>query len=220
MKAGHFAQKMAVERTLKACGLTLLSALCGFTALSRGPGRLLALDPLAVVATALAVVGGLSAKSMWRSVSRAERGAGSERRVATILERLKLGTVLHNVDLSSGGDADHVIVYDALVVVETKTGRGEVRYTPGALYAGSHRVPGDPVRQANRQAAAVRRLTGVWTTAVVCVPDMTNAPFRHDETIICSALSLPGVLKSLPRRLDEDTKARVEAALRPLSVRT
>lgn len=220
MSAGKYAQKMALQRAWRASVLSLTSFGSSLLLLSRGVPALISLDPVAVLAATVAVIAALAAKQAWRSVSQAERGATSEVRVQRILERSRLGQVLSNVDLSAGGDADHIVVYGALVVVETKTGRGAVSYTPGALHAGGRKVPGDPVRQANRQAAAIRKATGHWTTAVVCVTDMSNAPFRHDETIICSASDLVSVLKALPPRLSPEQQADAVRALAPGSGRT
>jgi hypothetical protein len=218
-RAGEYADKLTNDRLLKSLGFGAIAAACALGVLYRGPLLVISKDPVSLVLFAAAAVCGSLSKKWMRSSKRAMRGAQSERTVGRTLERAKLGHVLHGLDLGAGGDADHMLIGHVLAVIETKTGRGEVRYKDGSMSAGSRTIPGDPVRQAQRQAAASRRHTGLWTNAIVCVPGMTNHPFRagDGETIVCSEQDLAAVLRSLPQRL---SATEADAAQRTLLAKT
>jgi len=218
-RAGQYADKLTNDRLLKSLGFGAISAVCALAVLYRGPLLIMSKDPVSLALFASAAVFGSLSKKWMRSSKRAMRGADSERTVGKTLERAKLGHVIHGLDLGAGGDADHMLIGHVLAVVETKTGRGEVSYKDGSMSAGSRTIPGDPVRQAQRQAAAARRYTGQWANAIVCVPGMTNHPFRagDGETIVCSEKDLIAVLRSLPQRL---TSHEADAAQRTLLAKT
>ena len=213
-RPGEYASYLARSRYAKAVLFSATAALAGILAVQRGPVRVLERDPVSLILLAVAVLSGFAARTKNREAMRATRGAASEVTVGRVLERSRLGVVLHGVDLNAGGDADHVLIGDVAVVIETKTGRGEVRYSPrDGMTAGTHRIPGDPVRQAQRQAAALHRRIGVWTTAIVCVTDMTNAPFREGETIVLSRDDLVSAIKHLPNTMDDHARQRALRAL-------
>ncbi len=213
-RPGEYASYLARSRYAKAALFAATAALAGLLAVQRGPAKVLERDPISLMLLSVALIAGLAARTKNREALRATRGASSEVSVGRILERSRLGVVLHGVDLRAGGDADHVLIGDVAVVIETKTGRGEVRYSKkDGMTAGTRRIPGDPVRQAQRQATALHRRIGVWTTAIVCVTDMTNPPFREGETIVLSQSDLVNAIRHLPRTMDDFTR---EQALRSL----
>ena len=194
--------------------LTLLgSILALFVFVRRGPTKLLDKDLLSIALTGVVVVGTLRLKVITRSFWRLEAGASSEVQVGRLLERSKLGVILHGLDLGVGGDADHIVVGETLAVIETKTGRGHVRADGSKLYAGSKALPGSPVSQAKNQARAVRKKTGMWATAVVCVTGMNNEPFRHQDVIVCSMRDLPKTLRQVGGAIPDDIVPRVLSSL-------
>jgi hypothetical protein len=121
--------------------------------------------------------------------------------------------VLHSVDLSAGGDADHIVLGPMCAVVETKYAKGVVKPVKGGLTASGKRIPRDPVSQARRQAAALRRVSGVWTEAVVCVTGMTNKPFVEGGVTVCSLDDLPRIVASMPAVLQGSDVDRVCASI-------
>lgn len=189
---------------------------CALAFLLANPAHLLrggtaALEP--AVAGIAAVAASLGARSEWIRRSKAAIGARSERRVAREIEHLGCSAVIHGALLGAGGDADHIVVGPALAVIETKTGRGNVAWSDGRLLAGRRAIPGNPVAQVRRQAAALGRRAGVRPMAVVCVPDMEGRPFMVDEVTVCSLASLSAVLRAAPTVLDPSGAERVVAAL-------
>jgi hypothetical protein len=58
------------------------------------------------------------------------------------------------------------------------------------------------VTQVRRQAAALRQIAGEYVEAIVCVVDMTNAPYSVGNTKVCSLNDLPEVIHSLSRPLN------------------
>ena len=148
--------------------------------------------------------------------SKASVGARSERRVAQEINRQNPVGLGNSLLLGAGGDADHVVVGPWLVAVETKTGHGHVVASGQTLRAGKRTIPGDPVAQSKRQAAAVGRVAGTYCDAVVCIPDMTNAPFVDRGVTVCSLRDLGQVLRSTPARLDRTHAARLFSHLQEI----
>jgi hypothetical protein len=155
-----------------------------------------------VVLLVLSVVGWVLFNSAKINRAKALVGAQSERRVAKVLKSLGPVGLLNSALLGAGGDADHIVVGPWLCVVETKTGRGVVRYNGQQMCAGNKTIPGDPVTQVRRQAAALRQIAGEYVEAIVCVVDMTNAPYSVGNTKVCSLNDLPEVIHSLSRPLN------------------
>lgn len=147
-------------------------------------------------------------------------GINSEKRIAHTLKRMGPRALFHGLLLKAGGDADHVWLHNNVVVVETKSGTGEVRATKNGLSLRhprfSRTLPGDPVGQSLRQAQKLSRLVNSQVFAVVCVVDMQNAPFQTRSTWVCSEKDLPRVLNSLPVTLDLNQQTRVLAKLKSL----
>lgn len=142
------------------------------------------------------------------AASRASAGVRSEERVATVLARQPVGAVAHGFMLGAGGDCDHVVVGPALIAVETKTGHGTVTARDGAVFAGNHQLPRDPIAQVRRQATALHRLSGHHASAVLCVVDMANAPFRAGDVVVCSLADLPRVVVGCPSAGFDTRRAR------------
>lgn len=167
---------------------------------------------LAVAAASAAVTA-----TAHRRASRAWAGVVSEAKVWWRLRSVPAAAQVHGADLGAGGDADHILLGPVAVVVETKTGYGRVVCGPGSMTAGGRVIPGDPVRQAVRQAAALSRiLGGVWVDAVVCVVGMRGEPFRVDGAWVCGLDDLKDLILRLPRRID---RRRAVAAAESIAAR-
>jgi hypothetical protein len=167
-------------------------------------------NPAGGIALGLCLLGALIAAERDRvAFYRARIGARSERRVAKVLASTQPVALANSLLLGAGGDADHVIIGPHLAVVETKTGRGPVTFSHGRLRVGERYFVGDPIRQVTRQAAAVHRLTGVHTAAIVCIVDATTPPFTQGSTTICSLDDLPQVLTRQPKTVHDETDARL-----------
>jgi hypothetical protein len=131
--------------------------------------------------------------------TKASVGTKSEVRVARLLNKLGYEATMHGMVLGAGGDCDHVVVGPINCAIETKTGHGKVTFRDGAMYAGSRRIPKNPVAQVERQCQVLSRLTGRRATGVVCVVDMTTRPFRVGDVTVCSLNDLADVLSRTPR---------------------
>jgi hypothetical protein len=192
---GKYAGKLARTNLLWSAGcldVALVSSLVtGWVLLSHGVGP-------AVIPAAVVVLCALATRGYWRSFERAWVGARSERLVARALLGTNPYVLAHGVLLGAGGDADHIVIGPGLVVVETKTGYGRVRIANGKMVAGRREMPGDPVRQAKRQATTLGKRAGHHARAVVCVVNMDNRPFVHNDVTVCSMADLPGVLADAP----------------------
>lgn len=205
---------MGRSNAARAFALTLAHwgalTLAGISALSA-----VTLDPIpraALLLLALALVGaGLAARSRSRAAAvqagRQQRGTRSEEEVVSALRKARVALIINGAELHAGGDADHVVAHlrgsgtGVLAVVETKSGGGEVRSQGRSIITGKggRTIPGDPIRQVDRQAAALARLSGRRVTSIVCVPGMTNDPFTVDNVIVCGARHLPAMFaRQLP----------------------
>jgi hypothetical protein len=168
-----------------------------------------ALFPLLAAAGAAAY-----ANHCWQNAQRAWVGARSEKRVAKVVNDLGARTVVHGALLGAGGDADHLVVGPILAVIETKTGRGKVKTRNGHLTVGGRQMPGDPIEQARRQAAAASKRARRNATPIVCVVDMTGRPMSIAGVTVCSLGDLPKVLKGLPRPVDPPAHDRLISSLK------
>lgn len=142
-------------------------------------------------------------------------GARSERTVAKALLNLSPTALLHSVDLSAGGDADHLVLGPKLAVIETKTGSGPVRYEDGKLYVGNKALRGDPVAQSRRQALAAKQMFSSYCDAIVCVVDMKNDPFTVSSVTVCSVYDLASVLGRFQDRIQPAEARRRAEHLAP-----
>lgn len=206
--AAHAARLAAAARNSAVAAGATSAALAVMSLLALGSWPLGALVGLAAAAT-----------GMWwaqqRSVAHAKAVAGvrAEQRVADQLRRIHPTGVAHGVLLGGGGDADHVAVGPFCVLVETKHGKGPLRVSDGRVSVGGRALHGDPISQATRQAAALRRTASVYVDAVLCIVDMDGPPERHRSVTVCSAADLPAVVASSPAVLDERAARRLLFAL-------
>ena len=154
----------------------------------------------------------------YSSIKRTSAGIRAEDRVARVLNQAGAYHVAHGALLGAGGDADHIILGPSAVVVETKHGRGNVRYEQGHVIAGVRRIPKDPVGQVRRQAAALSRLTACHVTAIICIPDMTNSPIiigsHHNQVTICSLADLAHLVKISSVHLSPEQSEKIVSHLK------
>ena len=216
-KAGAFAGRMQRERAGRAWRHRAEAA--GFVAIAAAIWWLWqGLPPwwVLLVPAVLAVWRWKLAEEAAKGARRAAVGAESERRVDRRLRRMVgLRHTVANAEVGARGDADHVALGPVAAVVETKTGRGPLAVDGRKLHVGGRTIPGDPVGQAQRQAAALARLAGLERVdAVVCIPDMTGRRRKVDGVWICSLAQLPRVLRRLPRRLDPGAATELAQRLR------
>lgn len=205
-RPGGYASYLALQARLRALAAALVAGggvLYGWTRLE---DLRLGGTPAVVTATALCVAALASsvARHFWGRAAAAAVGARSERRVAQVLMRCSPTALLHSVQLGAGGDADHLVAGPKLVVVETKTGGGRVSYEDNKVYVNKKALRGNPVAQCRRQALAAKGRFGSFCDAVVCVVDMTNAPFTVGSVHVCSLADLPAVIGGLPDRVRPD----------------
>lgn len=213
-KTGEYINKLRIRAGLKTLGWSASAAASVAGVISIGVDKLVSLTPSSILPgflVAFAFVASYLGRSQWGRYMRATVGLNSEKRVVREIKKTNSYALVNGAVLNDKtGDADHLILGPYCVVVETKTGHGLTRVQDGALYAGNRRIPKDPIKQANRQAMEAHRKTGIYTSAVVCVVDMTNPPFKAGNTWICSVKDLPRVLAQTPRVLDE--KRAIELA--------
>lgn len=218
-KVGEYI-KLLMRRALGKSALSVAGALLSFfTAYQVGLEKLTSKGVGTLVVAALLILGVallLAARKHYDAYSRAAIGLRSERRVADELSKSGAAAIIHGALLSDkGGDADHIVLGPPCVVVETKTGRGQVRVNKDGFFVGSRKVPGNPVRQASRQAQTLSRKIGVKASAIVCVVDMTGQPFQVDGTWVCSLKDLRNVLARCPRVLAKHEAHRLVRTLVP-----
>lgn len=204
-RPGAHARDLAVRRALLVAALAVAAA-----ALAAGALVARTWWPL-VPAAALVLV----ARDRAGWVRRALAGMRAEQAAGRAAESAGPAAVVHGALLGTGGDADHVVLGPVCAVVETKSGRGPLRTDGGTVTVGGRRLARDPGAQARAQAALVRRTTGCWTEAVVCVVGMDGPPRRVGDCWYCSAADLAQVLRRLPARLDADAARDAARRLSP-----
>ena len=203
-KPGSHASKLAREAFYKrsmasvaVISFTTIVALLLFTAPKK---------PFYVVAMLCSALGILSAAKFYKDwdvdYHKAKIGAKAEREVAGILAKTNVAELANGMLLGTGGDADHIVLGPGAAVIETKAGNGKVSYEGGVFKVGRKTLHRNAVTQAKNQARALGELTGVWVTAIVCVPGMTNETFIADGVTICGAYELPKAIRSLPPVID------------------
>lgn len=142
---------------------------------------------------------GVSAAEAFRRAGQAAVGVRSEREVQQRLRRAKPAVAAYGLVLGPHrGDCDVAVVTRSLGVaaVEVKTGFGKVSYRAGAIHAGSRTLLGDPVAQATAQARLLSKcLDGRAVLPIVCIPGMTNKPFRAEGHVyVCSGRDLDSTM--------------------------
>lgn len=144
----------------------------------------------------------VQAKSSWKRASQARIGVESERKVRRVVRRRKPFLAMYGVTFGNrGGDCDLVVVTPELTVasVEIKTGFGKVSMYGNHIRAGRKTIPRDPVGQCMRNTKKLEHaLGGVMATAIICIPGMTNAPFKHQGVLVCSTKDMFQYLRRNP----------------------
>jgi hypothetical protein len=170
--------------------------------------------PLLVLSGVLLVLALFQAAGERKNSAKARVGATNESRVARVLSKTNTDYLINSAMLGVGGDADHVLLGPCLAVVETKSGRGPLSVRGHSLVSGSKIIPGDPVAQVKRQAAALGRIAGSYCDAIVCVAD-TTTPIQIDRGVtLCSLSQLPGVIAALPARISQQDAANLNDQVR------
>lgn len=164
------------------------------------------------------------------------KGAAGEETVAYVLSRLPAGySVFHGVDVTDGGlgglwrpaDLDHVVLTPAgVVLVETKTWRGPVRFADGKILDGETEPARPPAAQARREADALakwlgERLPGAAPEVVplLCFAGdglADDAPPRFDGVLVCSPGTLVAAVSLQGRRaapMPRDARDAISALL-------
>lgn len=177
--------------------------------------------PLLAAAALLLLYSLFQASKEHAATTKARVGATNESRVARVLSKMGPTYLINSAMLGAGGDADHVLIGPCLAVVETKSGHGPLSVRGRSLVVGARPIPGDPVAQAKRQAAAMSKLAGVYCDAIVCVADTTTPPQIDRGVTICSLAQLQGVVSALPTRVSaiEATNLNVKVRTRDLASR-
>lgn len=156
----------------------------------------------AVLLIVIAIFAFNKMKKAYASYSRAAIGLKSEQRVAKELKRSGVEGVVHGPILNDRtGDADHVVLGPVCLVIETKTGTGNVSVEGDKVIAGRRTIPKSPIRQAARQAEELGRKLNTQANAIVCVVDMKNAPFKVNNVWVCSLKDLNAVISRCPQIL-------------------
>jgi hypothetical protein len=145
---------------------------------------------------------------------KARVGANNESRVARVLSKMNTDYLINSAMLGAGGDADHVLLGPCLAVIETKSGHGPLIVRAHSLISGTKVIPGDPVSQVKRQAAALGKIAGTYCDAIVCVADTTTPPQIDRGVILCSLSQLQGVIAALPERLSHQAAANLNERVR------
>lgn len=101
-------------------------------------------------------------------------------------------------------DIDVVVIEPCLAAVEVKRAEGRLRLrSDGTVVVGGVPIPGEPLRQAVRGAATVRRAIGTTelVAAVVCITGMRQRPrvweWSGTLVVVCSGRHLRRVLRAL-----------------------
>lgn len=191
------------------------AALTAAGAASAAAGILLA-PSLWLLWLLLAAVALAAAWHFYNQYTKARIGYRSEKSTAKKLQNSNSCQVLINsCMLGAGGDADHVALGPGAVVIETKTGFGQLRVSQGRVYSGKRLVGKNEIEQVTRQARALERILNVPVTKVVCVADARGNIQRTGDVIVCNARDLPAVVSTAPTVLSaRDLPAAVEKVLK------
>lgn len=226
---GRYSATQGRMNATRAAGFYALNVAAWLVAAAGGLWALLSwLDGKSVVLPVVLLIAALFTVAVTRSkafqaesrAGKQHRGTSAEEDVVRALQRARVSLVINGAELNAGGDADHVVAHDrgnghgVLAVIETKAGGGVVDYHNGGLLTGRNRrrIPGDPIRQVQRQVAALARRCGRPVVGIVCVPWMTNEPFAVGPVVVCGTTHLRSLfhrtLDAVPlTRQDIDTLA-------------
>ena len=203
-KPGSHASKLArrafYKRSIASLAVILFTAIAAILLFTTNK------KPFYVAAIVGSALGILTAAKFYKDSDskyhKARVGAKAEREVAGILAKSNIAELANGMLLGTGGDADHIVLGPGAAVVETKAGNGKVTYEGGVFKVGRKTLHRNAVSQARNQARVLGELTGVWVTAIVCVPGMTNETFIAEGVIVCGAYELPKAIRSLPPVID------------------
>ena len=196
-RPGAHARKIRADHYRKAAARGCVAVLAALTGVWAMTNPAVPVSVSALLGATAVMLYGDSTRESFRA-RQAAIGARSERRVASVIEHVGATAVIHGMLLGAGGDVDHIVAGGCLVAIETKTGSGIVSASEHGLVAGRRRIKGSPVAQVTRQARRLGQIAGVDAAAVVCVPDMVNAPFVVSDVIVTSLRDLPAVLANAP----------------------
>lgn len=137
-------------------------------------------------------------KALHSKKGKAAIGAKKETEIAKILAKSRYPFLINGYIPTAQriGDVDHILVGPTVIIVESKTGYGEVSYKDGTMWAGRRPIPKDPISQVKSQAKIVSGILHAPVRAIVCVADMTNNPFKVNEVIVCSKRDLLEVVRA------------------------
>lgn len=130
-----------------------------------------------------------------RHVERYFKGARGEERIASILRSLPEGYHIFNDFVANGGHVDHVVVGPAGVfAVETKNWTGEVTIEDGHILVDGRLPDREPLKQALKEAAAVRDELGKlgWTGTVTPVLAFASDTFKAKAAELSGAVVING----------------------------
>jgi hypothetical protein len=197
-----YARKLQIRALLRATLAVLVAAAAAAVALGAPEAFPTVRLNVAGAVAAAVFAAALAARDRFATAARkAKVGIESEKRVAKVLARIDgLEAVVNGALLGAGGDADHLALGPVCVVVETKTGSGNLSVEgDGRLRVGRRVIPGDPLAQVGRQARALERLCGNSVTAVVCIPDAKGQARQVRGVWVCNLSQLGGVIVAAPR---------------------
>lgn len=228
---GRYSTRQANANTVRALARWTACAVLVVGALASGWGAWLrhpaagwqVLAAVALVAAGGAVLAHQQAAGFFAAAGRQRRGTAAERQTVRGLEAVHASLVVNGADVRAGGDADHVVVVPrspgraVVAVVETKAGGGNVHLRAGHLITGSGRtIPGNPLAQAQRQAAGLARLLRCPVAAIVCIPGMQSPAFAAGSVLVCGTRSLQQAVDSVPPAAVPDNFVDVVIAAVPL----
>jgi hypothetical protein len=197
--ARHLARRAFMRCAIGIAGIVgVIWAFWALRGFSTPPREELPLLICTITALAICYIG---TRLGFTQYGKAAVGAQSESRVGRVLARSGAAVVLNGSMIGGGGDADHIVLGPPLVVIETKTGYGNVYTRGNELHAGKRRIPGDPIAQVLRQARTLSRQVNTRVTCVVCVVDMVGPPFVSRQVTVCSLADLTNVMSSAPQAL-------------------
>lgn len=213
--SGQMWRRRARAALQAALAMSLAVVAAGSAAIVAGRDAFLPREAAAVAGLAAAAGCWAAAHRSLRTLRRARQaavGARSERQVRTVVRHTGSLAAAYGLVLGRrAGDCD-VVVFTrggGAVVIEVKTGHGEVGVDAGTMRVGRRVLRGNPVGQAADQSRRLsRRLRGRAVQAVVCVPGMTNRPFATSGGVwVCGSGDLPAVLDRAPRVFDSAAEA-------------
>lgn len=195
-----YAKKLRKDLYIKSIhpiGLIFLAIILIILTLKLGAPILLLVVPCGVLLASAVWLNNIKTEIIKKNV-----GIKSENLVVRQLAKSNPVAILNDVLMGSGGDCDHVAIYDGkAVVIETKTGWGQVSINGDSVYAGRRQIPKSPVKQIKQQQQNFTKKFGYMPHAVLCISNMSNAPFYYNNVLVCSAADLPRAVNGLDHNI-------------------